>query len=369
MRFEIVAFVIFQRQYDILVSSVEQSKSIAKPSLRQSRGLAQTRILFVWSGLTGYMGDCWRELAQFPGMELKVSVDTAGTLAGGNFNADEVMRGLDWSNRLSSQGWTPDVVFTVGWHNPLCREAAIRDWGAQTRKVCCFDMPWEWRFRKFAARFVLWHYLRRFDAAFVNGASAARYARWLGFSSKCIHTGLISTNLRRFGPRKGGGGFLYVGRESPEKGVDILRAAHACYRANGGKWPLRIVSGVSPDALGEIYAEADCFVLASLHESWGVVLVEAAAAGLPIICTDACGARHEVVKGNGIVVKAGNVGELAEAMMRVSRMGHAGLFEIVEGGNVENRCVDGELGRELAKPYSCEAWAGRVVGICKELTR
>ena len=327
------------------------------------------KILFVWSGLTGYMGDCWRALAKESGVELKVAVDTAGSLHGGRFEAASVMRELDWSDRLPPDGWMPDVVFTVGWRNALCREAAIRRWSRHTRKVCCFDMPWEWRVRKIAARFVLWRYLRRFDAAFVNGASAATYARWLGFSGERLHTGLIATNIRRFGPHVGGGGFLYVGRESPEKGLDVLRAAHARYRERGGTWPLRIVNGVPPDALGEIYAAADCFVLASRHEPWGVVLVEAAAAGLPIICTEACCARYEVVKGNGIVVKAGSVRELAEAMGKVERAGEwrsGGVREWRRGGAEER--VDGELGRELAKPYSCEAWAERVLGICKKLT-
>ena len=316
------------------------------------------RILFVWSGLTGYMGDCWRKLAKASDVELKVAVDMAGSLHGGSFEADDVMRGLDWSDRLPADGWTPDIVFTVGWRNALCRAAALREWGPNTRKVCCFDMPWEWRLRKIAARFVLRRYLRRFDAAFVNGASAAKYARWLGFRGERLYTGLIATNLRRFGAHVGGGGFLYAGRESHEKGLDVLRKAHALYREKGGTWPLRIVNGVSPDALGAIYAAADCFVLASRHEPWGVVLVEAAAAGLPIICTDACGARHEVVRGNGIVVKAGSVRQLAEAMEKVEEWRSGGV-----GG-----CVDGELGRELAKPYSCEAWAERVLGICKKLT-
>ena len=322
------------------------------------------KILFAWSGLTGYMGDCWRELAKAPGVELKVSVDTSGSLCGGRFEADDVMRGLDWSKDLPTD-WTPDVVFTVGWRNALCRAAALRDWGENTRKVCCFDMPWEWRLRKILARFVLWRYLRRFDAAFVNGACAARYARWLGFGESRIHRGLIATNTRRFGAHVGGRGFLYVGRESSEKGLDVLRAAYERYRSEGGTWPLEIVNGVSPDALGPIYAGADCFVLASLYEPWGVVLVEAAAAGLPIICTDACGARHEVVKGNGIVVPAGDIAALAAAMCKISRVEHVERVEVCELG-VGGR-IDGELGRELAKPYSCEAWAKRVLDICGKL--
>ena len=326
------------------------------------------KLLFVWSGLNGYMGDCWRELAKADGVELKVAVDTSGALYGGHFDVDDVMRGLDWSESLPSD-WTPDVVFTVGWHNALCRAAALRDWGENTRKVCCFDMPWEWRIRKFAARFMLWRYLRRFDAALIPGKATEAYARWLGFRRDRIFKGMYGTNITRMGPHVGGRGFLFVGRDAPEKGLDVLREAHGIYRANGGTWDLRIVCGVAPSELGPIYGEADCFVLPSLYEPWGVVLVEAAAAGLPIICTDKCGARYEVVKGNGIVVPAGDAAVLAEAMERISSVGvgELGVGELgVRELGVGDR-IDGELGRELAKPYSCEAWAKRVVGIADRL--
>ena len=142
-----------------------------------------------------------------------------------------------------------------------------------------------------------------------------------------------------------------------------MRAAHAIYRANGGTWPLKIVNGVSPDELGAFYAAADCFVLASLYEPWGVVLVEAAAAGLPIICTDKCGARYEVVKENGIVVPAGDAAALAEAMEKMGNGESASAKATADKRGMGN----GELGRELAKPYSCEAWAKRVVGIADRL--
>ena len=309
------------------------------------------KILFAWSGLSGYMGDCWRELSGTPGVELKVAVDTSRALPGGRFDASEVMRGLDWGNTLP-QDWVPDIVFSVGWRNALCRDAALRDWWVGTKKVCCFDMPWEWSLRKIAARFILWRYLRRFDAAFVPGTLSRRYAQWLGFKTERILDGLFSTNTRRFGAHVGGKGFLYVGRDAPEKGLDVLREAHGRYREKGGRWPLEIVNGVSPDALGPIYSAADCFVLPSLHEPWGVVLVEAAAAGLPIICTDACGARHEVVKGNGIVVPSGNVDALASAMWSVAE---------------EGRSFDLDEGRRLSAAYSCERWAERVVTISREL--
>lgn len=319
--------------------------------------MADRRVLFVWSGLNGYMGDCWRELSTRDGMDVKIAVDIENKYFGGAFNPEEVLRGLDWHDNLASIGsnsWTPDIVFIVGWHNKMCRIAASMDWG-RAKKVCCFDMPWEWRFRKFIARIILWRYLRMFDAAFVPGAASYAYARWLGFGRWRIYTGLYGTNTKRFTEHSGGAGLLFVGRDAPEKGLDVLRRAHEAYKASGGSWGLRIVNGVSPDSLGGIYADADCFVLPSRWEPWGVVLVEAAAAGLPIICTDKCGARHEVVKGNGIVVNSDDVKSLADAITQLAEM-----------SRTEREALGG-AGKALAAQYSCEAWADRVLSICDKL--
>ena len=319
--------------------------------------MANTRILFVWSGLNGYMGDCWRELARRDGVDVKVVVDVENKYFGGSFNPEEVLRGLDWQTSLPSlvnSSWKPDVVFIVGWHNKMCRIAASMDWDG-AKKVCCFDMPWEWKLRKVFARFVLWRYLRKFDMAFVPGAASLAYARWLGFGRERIFTGLYGTNTNRFSEHCGGKGLLFVGRDAPEKGLDVLRKAHEAYKASGGTWDLRIVNGVAPDSLGKIYADADCFVLPSRWEPWGVVLVEAAAAGLPVICTDKCGARHEVVRGTGFVVNSGDAKALADAIKQISGMGR------------KEREALGGVGKALAAQYSCEAWADRVISICDKL--
>ena len=312
--------------------------------------MEKRKILFVWPGVTGYMGDCWRELSRREDVELKVAVDLEERYFGGAFKAEEVMRGIDWAPELP-EGWEPDVVFSVGWSNKMCREAARREWGG-AKKVCCFDMPWEWRLRKIVAKAALWRYVRNFDAAFVNGKAAEKYAKWLGF--KEIHTGLIGTNVRRFGAHKGGAGFLYVGREAKEKGTDVLRAAYGRYRERGGTWELKVVSKARPEEVARYYEEADAFVLASREEPWGVVLAEAAGAGLPIICTDRCGARQEVVKENGWIVKAGSVEALSLAMERMEGLGEKERREM------------GERGREMAREFGCEAWAERVMRVVEQ---
>ena len=61
------------------------------------------------------------------------------------------------------------------------------------------------------------------------------------------------------------------------------------------------------------YQMADLFVLPSLHEAFGLVVLEAMACGLPVIVTDQVGALDYVVEEeNGFVVSAGSVKQLAD---------------------------------------------------------
>ena len=71
--------------------------------------------------------------------------------------------------------------------------------------------------------------------------------------------------------------------------------------------------------MAEEYRDADAFVLASRLETFGVVYIEAMAAGLPVIAT-ACGGPEDFVSpDNGILVPKEDVPALADAMERMIR--------------------------------------------------
>jgi glycosyltransferase involved in cell wall biosynthesis len=77
-----------------------------------------------------------------------------------------------------------------------------------------------------------------------------------------------------------------------------------------------------PNAIPEIFAAADIFVLASRHDGWGVVVNEALGAGLPLIVSDRVGARDLVKHGcNGLITRAGDIDSLASALLTLGQSG------------------------------------------------
>ncbi|YCH22220.1 glycosyltransferase [Pseudomonas sp. D1-3] len=71
---------------------------------------------------------------------------------------------------------------------------------------------------------------------------------------------------------------------------------------------------------GRRYFKAfDVFALASDHEPFGMVLLEAMAAGVPLICT-ACGGGREVVEGVGQLFELGDAQGLADELLQSTVM-------------------------------------------------
>jgi glycosyltransferase involved in cell wall biosynthesis len=67
----------------------------------------------------------------------------------------------------------------------------------------------------------------------------------------------------------------------------------------------------------DLYRAADLFTLASLHEMFGIVLLEALATGLPVLCHDAPGFRS-VVGAGGVYRDLSVPGQLAAGLQTLS---------------------------------------------------
>lgn len=134
---------------------------------------------------------------------------------------------------------------------------------------------------------------------------------------------------------------VFVGRIVPIKRLDLLLRSLAQARGSDPRLRLAVVGDgderpqlerqaaeldISTEVLllgyqrelRPIFAAADIAVLSSDNEGTPVSLIEAAAAGLPAVATDAGGVGEVVTEDTGIVVPRGDVGGLASAMVEMA---------------------------------------------------
>jgi glycosyltransferase involved in cell wall biosynthesis len=121
--------------------------------------------------------------------------------------------------------------------------------------------------------------------------------------------------------------FLYVGDAEPRKDVPTLLAAHARYRSRtadplplvlaGSAYAVdsgvRVVDRPSREELAALHRDAAALVHPSRHEGFGLTVLEALAAGTPVIAADTPAIR-EVAGDAARLVPAGDVDALAAAL-------------------------------------------------------
>ncbi len=125
---------------------------------------------------------------------------------------------------------------------------------------------------------------------------------------------------------------VWAGQVGYRKGLDVALAAVAEARRDLPGLRLTVV-GVSPgkaadgvDWLGvipqarmaEVYGRADLLLFPTRWESFGLVVIEAMAAGLPVIVSDAIGSGIVADGRNGVVISGHDPSRYAEALRRLA---------------------------------------------------
>jgi len=150
--------------------------------------------------------------------------------------------------------------------------------------------------------------------------------------------------------------FLYVGGLIPRKGVDLLITAFSALKHKLPHAHLTLVGDgperysledlaiklgcnrevifknyITHDQLSREMKLHDVFVFPTRLDTFGLVVAEAVACGLPVICSCWAGAARDLVEDNGIVVNPLDINALSSAMQKLAsdpnlrlRMRHAG---------------------------------------------
>ncbi|MBA3831019.1 MAG: glycosyltransferase [Chthoniobacterales bacterium] len=143
---------------------------------------------------------------------------------------------------------------------------------------------------------------------------------------------------KQFGSDGSGVRLLYVGRISKEKDLDVL--VQAFRELRGANVPVQLsIVGHGPyskaleeqlpeacftgyltgETLARAYASADIFVFPSTTDTFGNVIIEAQAAGLPVIVSDEGGPAELVRQGEtGLITKARDPAAFARAIRRLT---------------------------------------------------
>ncbi len=252
-----------------------------------------------------------------------------------------------WSAlKKTLEGLKPDVVLTYGYSLRIMRRVMF--WAKKNHVAIglmsdsnAFDTK-----RHRAIEFFKSLFVSRYEAGFVGGTSSRLYLQQLGIPAERIVPGLDVVDNEFFrqkiqanradlaGVRRKWGlpenSFLFVGRLVPNKNIRGLLAAYGRYAEcmdSRTPWGL-VICGSGPqdselrDIVREMPARLDqliqfrgqvgqsdlpdffsgtsCLVLPSTSlESWGLVVNEAMACGLPVLVSNKCGCAEDLVR-NGV---------------------------------------------------------------------
>jgi glycosyltransferase involved in cell wall biosynthesis/predicted metal-dependent phosphoesterase TrpH len=257
---------------------------------------------------------------------------------------------LDMLDYVQRERFTEIIISTPG-PIGLCALGCAKLLGLRTAGIYHTDFPQYARFLSDDAfmETMVWNYMQWFygqtDLLYVNSEFYRRC--WidrgippdkLRIFPRGLDTELFNPKWRDAGfwKQRGGRGpvLLYVGRISKEKDLNLLAEVVPGLRARGldftlavvGEGPYRVeLQKLLPDAiftgilagqeLGVAYASADYFVFPSTTDTYGNVVVEAMAAGLPAAVSDVGGPR-ELIKTSlmGRVLPARNAAAWTEGL-------------------------------------------------------
>lgn len=252
----------------------------------------------------------------------------------------------------------PSLIFTAGYsHLPMLMSTiALRL--LNIRSILMTDSNRFDRTRSRSSELPKRLIVRVFNGALAAGCHSRNYLIELGMRSEVIKTACDVVDNENVADhteaiRRSVHGrsyyFLFVGRMIEEKNIPLLLRAYKIYLDRAAVLPARnlVLCGTGPleENLKELvakmglsgvhfagyvrhpeiysyYAQAHALVLPSSQETWGLVVNEALAAGVPVLVSDACGCASDLISEDrtGWVFPSENAESLANLMFEVDQL-------------------------------------------------
>lgn len=229
-----------------------------------------------------------------------------------------------------------DLLVIGGWDEPTFHVAAWLSPRSKNAVVCESSI---FEYQPSAIKDIIKKcFLNRISRGYPSGKPQGRLLRKLGFSGDLHYTGgcglLNYIDQPPFEARNEVRNFIYVGRLAPEKNLEMLISVfnsfphltltiigfgpmEAQLKAIAGK-NILFTGAIPNKELTTYYQQADCFILPSIREPWGLVVEEALNNGCPVIVSDKVGCNEDLVTAEtGIVFQYDKPTSLAEAIKKI----------------------------------------------------
>lgn len=283
----------------------------------------------------------------------------------------------------------PQIIFVPGWSFEISKK--IIKWSKKNnvRLVLMSETKADDKKRNFLIEFIKSKFIiPKFSAAIVGGSLHAKYLIDLGMSKESIFYGYDVVDNKFFIEKSKSAKlkkneilksfsipdkpfFIVVCRLISRKNIKKLINAYQSYFNfySDDSWNLIICGSgdeliylknyvndlglekkvkflgfINYKKIAELYGLASCFIHPALSEQWGLVINEAAAAGLPLILSKTVGASSELLKDNvnGFSIDPHIENEIFDAMKKIHQLTNR---EIIQMGKISRQIV-GEFDSE-----------------------
>ena len=354
----------------------------------QSKGWSLTAVQVTDNAKEHPWGDVEREII-FP---LKTLLPLATTSS----SIDRTPRSTVAASLLSSYLDTlqPDVLVIPGWGFPVSRAALSWCQRHRVPAILMSESKWDDEKRQWwKEQLKFWLYVSKYDAALVGGQLHRDYLSQLGFPPERIFLGYDAVDNDYFAQRAeiarqdpvaarhrqvsipSRPYFIAVTRFIKRKNVSRLVEAFAAYCQKVGDeqaWNLVLCGSgaeepaihklilenklndcvhlpgfITYQSIGDWYGLANAFVHPAVQEQWGLVVNEACAAGVPILCSRTVGACHELVQDgkNGLIFDPDSVPDMTRALLTMHQL------------DLDARITMGQFSKSIVANYGSHKFA------------
>lgn len=292
-------------------------------------------------------------------------------------NLPENIRILEKQELDSLDSWQPDLIYVAGWGDKTYNRFTHR-WRGKIPVVIGMDNPWKGTLKQRLATLIARSLVKnKASHLWVTGYPQYEFARRIGFPANRILHDLYCADTQKFIKHESlfRKRIVYVGRLVTYKRPDwLLESFSELLKTNKelDDWELLFIGSgpmleklqekykvynqivfqpfVQPKDIVQYYHQSSIFCLPSLNEHWGVVIQEAAAAGLALLLSDTCGAASTfLINGyNGFSFASNNHTDLKNKLWKLMTTDPQVLQEM------------GKRSIELSQRINYESWCGNL---------